>query len=108
MTAFSGFCGGVDRVPHTVAEQCKPLLPEEWTMTTSSEEVTGTSDQEYNVIWFTETCLKNAQRLETYIKDAQQAGNDQLAEFFSKAQAESRKGAELGKDMLRTLLGADR
>ena len=76
-------------------------------MTTTSEEVTGTSDQEYNVIWFTEA-LKNAQRLETYIKDAQQAGNEQLTDFFTKAQAESRKGAELGKDMLRTLLGADR
>ena len=77
-------------------------------MTTTSEKVTGTSDQEYNVIWFTEACLKNAQRLETYIKDAQQAGNAELTEFFRKAQAESRKGAELGKDMLRTLLGADR
>ena len=77
-------------------------------MASNSEEVTGTADQQYNVIWFTEACLKNAQRLETYIKDAQEAGNSQLTEFFSKAQAESRKGAELGKDMLRTMLGADR
>ena len=77
-------------------------------MASNGEEVTGTADQEYNVIWFTEACLKNAQRLETYIKDAQEAGNTQLIEFFSKAQAESRKGAELGKDMLRTMLGADR
>jgi hypothetical protein len=77
-------------------------------MTTKDEQATGTSDQEYNVIWFTEACLKNAQRLDTYIKDAQQAGNAELTEFFRKAQAESRKGAELGKDMLRTMLGADR
>jgi hypothetical protein len=77
-------------------------------MTTKDEQATGTSDGEYNVIWFTEACLKNAQRLETYIKDAQQAGNAELTEFFRKAQAESRKGAELGKDMLRTMLGADR
>jgi hypothetical protein len=77
-------------------------------LTTTSEKTTGTSDQEYNVIWFTEACLKNAQRLDTYIKDAQQVGNAELAEFFRNAQAESRKGAELGKDMLRTLLGVDR
>ncbi len=74
-------------------------------MATDTENATGTSDPEYNVIWFTEACLKNAQRLQTYIQDAQKAGNDQLVEFFQKAQAESRKGAEMGKDMLRTLLG---
>jgi hypothetical protein len=28
-------------------------------------------------------------------------------EFFQKAQAESRKGAEMGKQMLRTLLGPE-
>jgi hypothetical protein len=74
-------------------------------MSTKSEDATGTSDQEYNVIWFTEACLKNAQRLQTYIEDAQREGNEQLVEFFKKAQAESRKGADLGKDMLRTMLG---
>ena len=68
-------------------------------------EVTGTDDQEYNVIWFTEACMNNALRLQQYIQDAQKTGNAQLAEFFQKAQAESRKGAELGKEMLRTMLG---
>lgn len=76
-------------------------------MATDAQNVTGTSDPEYNVIWFTEACLKNAQRLQTYIADAQQAGNEQLVEFFQKAQAESRKGAEMGKQMLRTLLGPE-
>jgi hypothetical protein len=71
---------------------------------TGNEEVTGTSDQEYNMIWFVEACLKNAQRLQTYIDDAQRSGNEQLVDFFKKAQAESRKGADLGKDMLRTML----
>lgn len=76
-------------------------------MATDSENVTGTSDPEYNVIWFTEACLKNAQRLQTYISDAQRTGNEELADFFRKAQAESRKGAEMGKQMLRTLLGPE-
>ncbi len=30
-------------------------------------QVTGTKDKDYNVIWFTEACLSNALRLETYI-----------------------------------------
>jgi hypothetical protein len=74
-------------------------------VTTTTDEATGTKDQDYDLLWFTETCLRNAARLEQYIKDAQQAGNAELAEFFQKAQAESRKGAEQGKQMLRTLLG---
>lgn len=74
-------------------------------MASDGGDVTGTEDKDYNVIWFVEACLSNAQRLQTYIEDAQQAGNAELEEFFKKAQAESRKGAELGKDMLRTLLG---
>lgn len=74
-------------------------------MASESEKVTGNEDKDYNVIWFTEACLSNAQRLQTYIEDAQRAGNAELEEFFKKAQAESRKGAELGKQMLRTLLG---
>src|SRR5436190_1190170 len=32
--------------------------------------VTGTADKDYNLIWFTEACLNNALRLETYIEDA--------------------------------------
>ncbi len=74
-------------------------------MTSETSEATGTKDPDYNVIWFTEACLSNAARLETYIADAQKAGNAELADFFRKAQAESKKGAELGKQMLRTLLG---
>jgi hypothetical protein len=43
--------------------------PREADMTSSSEtgQVTGTKDKDYNLIWFTEVCLSNALRLETYI-----------------------------------------
>lgn len=75
-------------------------------MSSSSETgpVTGTQDKDYNIIWFTEACLSNALRLETYIGDADRAGDSQLAEFFRKAQADSRKGAEQGKTLLRSRL----
>jgi hypothetical protein len=67
--------------------------------------VTGTKDKDYNIIWFTEACLSNALRLETYIQDATSAGDTELADFFRKAQADSRKGAEQGKAMLKSRLG---
>ena len=67
---------------------------------TETGEVTGTSDKDYNVIWFTEACLSNVLRLETYIADAKRANDSELAEFFRRAQAESRKGAEEGKRLL--------
>jgi hypothetical protein len=69
---------------------------------TSSEggQLTGTADKDYNLIWFTEACLSNALRLETYIQDAERDGDDELAEFFRRAQGESRKGAEQAKQML--------
>jgi hypothetical protein len=76
-------------------------------MTTSETgQVTGTADKDYNLIWFTEKCLDNTLRLETYIQDAQRQGDTELAEFFAKAQADSRKGAELGKQMLHKRLSS--
>ena len=68
--------------------------------------VTGTKDKDYNLIWYTESCLSNALRLEQYIQDAERAGDAELVDFFRKAQADSRKGAELGKQMLRGRLAA--
>ena len=64
-------------------------------------QVTGTKDKDYNVIWFTEQCLSNVLRLETYIEDAERAEDTELADFFRRAQETSRKGAEQGKELLR-------
>ena len=74
------------------------------TVTESGEtgHITGTKDKDYNIIWFTEQCLSNVLRLEIYIKDAEREGDSELADFFRRAQAESRKGAEQGKQMLKS------
>jgi hypothetical protein len=69
--------------------------------TAETGNVTGTKDKDYNVIWFTEQCLSNALRLEDYIQDAERDGDNDLAEFFRKAQHESQKGAEQGKELLK-------
>jgi hypothetical protein len=69
---------------------------------TSSEtgSATGTKDRDYNLIWFVEACLSNALRMENYAQDAERDGDSELAEFFRRAQGESRKGAEQGKQLL--------
>lgn len=69
-------------------------------MDTETGGITGTQDKDYNLIWFTETCLSNALRLEVYMRDAERAGDSELVELFQKAQTESRKGAEQGKRLL--------
>jgi hypothetical protein len=71
-------------------------------LSTTSEtgNVTGTKDKNYNLIWFTEQCLENALRLETYVGDAERDGDNELADLFRKAQADSKKGAEEGKRLL--------
>jgi hypothetical protein len=71
-----------------------------------SGEVTGTKDKDYNIIWFTEQCLSNTLRLEIYTEDADRAGDSELADFFRRAQEASRKGAEQGKELLRSRLAA--
>ncbi|OBI51779.1 hypothetical protein A5707_00665 [Mycobacterium kyorinense] len=61
---------------------------------------TGTKDKNYNLIWYTEKCLDNALRLETYIQDAERDGDKEVADLFRKAQSDSRKGAELAEHLL--------
>ena len=73
---------------------------------TETGDVTGTKDKDYNLIWFTEQCLSNALRLETYVQDAERDGYNELAELFRKAQSDSRKGAERGKALLSARMGS--
>ncbi|MEU8341159.1 hypothetical protein SAMN05443665_1006102 [Actinomadura meyerae] len=67
-------------------------------------QVTGTKDKDYNITWFVEQCLSNTLRLDSYIQDAEREGDVELADFFRRAQGESRKGAEQGKEMLKQRL----
>src|SRR5579884_862906 len=74
----------------------------DWRMTMTAEtgQVTGTKDKNYNLIWYTEQCLENALRLETYIQDAERDGDNEVADLFRKAQADSRKGARMAEQLL--------
>lgn len=68
--------------------------------TAESGQVTGTKDKDYDLIWYLEHCLENALRLETYISDAERDGDNEVLELFRKAQADSKKGAEMAKQLL--------
>jgi hypothetical protein len=77
-------------------------------MATEAEagQVTGTKDKNYNIIWFTEQCLSNTLRLDQYAQDAERDGDNDLADFFRRAQQASQRGAEQGKDLLRSRLSS--
>jgi hypothetical protein len=72
--------------------------------TQETGQTTGTKDKDYNIIWFVEQCLSNTLRMEEYAQDAERDGDNELAEFFRRAQGESRKGAEQGKALLKSRL----
>jgi len=72
--------------------------------TQDTDELAGTKDEVYNLIWFTEASLSNALRLEGYISDAELNGDNELAEFFRKAHRVNQKGGELGKNLLASRL----
>lgn len=63
-----------------------------------------TRDKDHDLIWFVEQCLSNVDRLEAYAAEAERTGDAELADLFRRAQRESRKGAQLGKDLLRRRL----
>jgi hypothetical protein len=75
------------------------------TTTAESGNITGTKDKDYDLIWYVQACLDNALRLDLYIKDAERTGDSELMDLFRKAQADSRKGAEMGKQLLARRLG---
>ncbi|MBW1638199.1 hypothetical protein [Microbacterium resistens] len=61
-------------------------------------------DENYNLVCVLEASLRNAWKMQTYIEDAEQAGDAELAEWFRKVQHNSLKAGEQGKRMLRARL----
>jgi rubrerythrin len=69
-----------------------------------SGQVTGTKDKNYNLIWYVEQCLNNVLKMEEYAGDAERDGDNDLAEFFRKAQQASQRGADQGQKLLKERL----
>ncbi len=70
-----------------------------------SQHVTGTSDPLYNVVSVYYHALKAAADAQQYIQDAQQAGDQQLVQFFQQSQQNARQAAEQAKTTLQQQLG---
>jgi hypothetical protein len=101
----TGIVGAVEAPQSLLCIVSRPSVAEtrRSVMTTTTSEtgnVTGTKDKDYDLIWYVEACLDNALRLDIYIQDADRAGDSELAGLFRRARADSRKGAEMGKQML--------
>ncbi|HEX8699074.1 MAG TPA: hypothetical protein VF815_09585 [Myxococcaceae bacterium] len=64
------------------------------------EQQTGTQDEQYNLISALYHLLKGASTSEQYIQDAQEAGDQELAQFFKDWQDEQRNFAERAKNLL--------
>ncbi|HYI01473.1 hypothetical protein [Hyalangium sp.] len=64
------------------------------------EQQTGTRDEHYNLISALYHMLKGASTAEQYIRDAQEAGDQELVQFFKDWQDEQRNLAERAKNFL--------
>jgi hypothetical protein len=64
------------------------------------EQQTGTQDEHYNLLSALYHLLKGASTSEQYIEDAQEAGDQELAQFFKDWQEEQRHFAERAKNLL--------
>ncbi|ADO73450.1 hypothetical protein [Stigmatella aurantiaca] len=66
------------------------------------EQKTGTRDEHYNLISALYHLLEGAATCEQYIRDAQQSGDPELAQFFKDWQDEQRNLSERAKNLLST------
>jgi hypothetical protein len=64
------------------------------------EQATGTRDEHYNLVSVLYHALHGAQNCETYVLDAEAAGDDRLAAFFRETQAGQMETAERAKELL--------
>lgn len=61
---------------------------------------TGTSNEYYNLISVMYHALHGAQTYDTYIRDAEQSGDRDLAQFFRDVQQEDRRRSDQAKQLL--------
>jgi hypothetical protein len=72
----------------------------------NSQGDTGTRDITYNLISVVYHALQGAETTALYIGDAEQEGNQELAQFFREAKEEYESRAERAKQLLTTHLGS--
>jgi hypothetical protein len=73
-------------------------------MAEAGEQVTGTKDENYDIISVLYHCLQAASEVDQYIQDAEQSGDRELVDFFRDYQESQRDLAERAKNLLGTRL----
>jgi hypothetical protein len=71
----------------------------------NSEQATGTPDEHYNLVSVLYHSLKGAQIYSQYIEDAEEAGDNELADFLEDVREEEQRRAERAKGLLMRRLG---
>jgi hypothetical protein len=66
----------------------------------TGDRVTGVRDEHYNLVSILYHALQGAETYDTYINDAEAAGDQELAAFFRQVQEEERQRAARAKEML--------
>jgi rubrerythrin len=69
-------------------------------MTDSSQGNTGTGDVTYNLVSILYHALQAAETHDQYIRDAEEAGDQDLAAFFREVKEENTRRAERAKELL--------
>jgi hypothetical protein len=69
-------------------------------MAEAGEQATGTRDENYDVISVLYHSLQAASEIEQYISDAEEAGDQELVEFFRDYQESQRDFSERAKNLL--------
>lgn len=67
---------------------------------TQAQANTGTSNEQYNLVSVLYHCLEGSATYEKYIQDAQQAGDNDLANFFQEVKDTNSRLAEKAKQLL--------
>ena len=67
---------------------------------TTGEKVTGVRDEHYNLVSILYHALQGAETYDTYISDAEGAGDEELAQFFREVQEEERRRSVRAKELL--------
>ena len=72
----------------------------------NSQGDTGTRDITYDLLSVAYHALQGAETTALYIADAEQEGNQELAQFFREAKDEYQRRADRAKQLLATYLGS--
>lgn len=66
----------------------------------NGEGKTGTKDEHYNLVSVLYHALEGGELYDKYISDAEQAGDDELAQYFRDVQNQERERAQQAKNLL--------